>query len=171
LRNIFPARKHRKSSIPFSDYQQNFDPANINGGLIMEEKKSTGFLKIVLIIYAIVCLVYGLAYLIVPDALVKMSGGDPVFHGWLRWSGGILVALGIGSILVVGKPQGQGIYVTTIALGSLLAGLALLFAWITLEEDANAWFTALPTIIVLVLTGLLWWSRQQAKDVLYPKTE
>lgn len=137
----------------------------------MAEKNNTGFLKNVIIIYAVVCLVYGLAYLIVPDALVKMSGGDPVFHGWLRWSGGILIALGIGSILVAGNPKGQGIFVTTIALGGLLAGLALLFAWITIEEDANTWFTALPTIIVLALTCLLWLSRQQAKDVLYPKTE
>jgi hypothetical protein len=137
----------------------------------MAEKTNTGFLKIVLIIYAIVCLVYGLAYFLVPDALVKMSGGDPVFHGWLRWSGGILIALGIGTLLVSGNPKGQGIFVTTIALGSLLAGLALLFAWITLTEDANVWFTAMPTIVVLALTCLLWWSRQQAKDVLYPKTE
>jgi hypothetical protein len=137
----------------------------------MAEKNNTGFLKIVLIIFAIVCLVYGLGYLIVPDALVNLSGGAPVFHGWLRWSGGILIALGIGSILVTGKPKGQGIYVTTMALGSLLAGLALLFAWITIEEGANVWFTALPAIIVLVLTCLLWWGRQQAKDVLYPKTE
>ena len=137
----------------------------------MAEKNNTRFLKIVLIIYAVVCLVYGLAYLIFPDALVKMSGGDPVFHGWLRWSGGILIALGIGSILVAGNPKGQGIFVTTIALGGLLAGLALLFAWITIEEDANTWFTALPTIIVLALTCLLWLSRQQAKEVLYPNTE
>lgn len=137
----------------------------------MAEKNNTGFLKIVLIIFAIVCLVYGLGYLIVPDALVNLSGGAPVFHGWLRWSGGILIALGIGSILVTGNPKGQGVYVTTMALGSLLAGLALLFAWITIEEGANVWFTALPAIIVLVLTCLLWWGRQQAKDILYPKTE
>lgn len=136
----------------------------------MAEKNNTGLLKIVLFIYAIVCLVYGLAYMIVPDALVKMSGGDPVFHGWLRWSGGILIALGIGSLLVVGKPKGQGIFITTIALGGLLAGLALLSAWITAEEGTNKWFPALPTIIVLALACLLWWSRQQAKDVLYPKT-
>lgn len=137
----------------------------------MAEKNNTGLLKIVLIIYAIVCLVYGLAYLIVPDSLVNLSGGDPVFHGWLRWSGGILIALGIGSILVFLNPKGQGIFVTTIALGSLLAGLALLLAWLSLTEEVNTWFTALPTIIVLGLSGLLWWSRQQAKDVLYPKTE
>lgn len=137
----------------------------------MAEKNNTGFLKVILIIYAIVCLVYGLGYLIVPDVLVNMSGGDPVFHGWLRWSGGILIALGIGSLLVARKPKGEGIFVTTIVLGSVLAGLALLLAWITAEEGTNKWFPAVPTIIVLVLACLLWWGRQQAKDVLYPKSE
>ncbi len=149
----------------------NFDPANINGGLIMAEKSNTGLLKTVLIIYAIVCLVYGLGYLIIPDSVVKLSGGDPIFHGWLRWSGGILVALGIGSILIFSNPKGQGIFVTTMALGCLLAGIGLVIAWITLTEEANAWFTILPTIVVLALAILLWWGRQQAKDVLYPKTE
>lgn len=136
----------------------------------MAEKNNTGFLKIVLIIYAIVCLVYGLAYFFVPDSLVNMSGGDPVYHGWLRWSGGILIALGIGSILVLINPKGQGIFVTTMAIGCLLAGLALLLAWITITEEVNTWFTALPTIIVLGLAVLLGWSRQQAKDILYPET-
>lgn len=132
----------------------------------MAENKNSLLLKIVLVIYAVVSLVYGLAYFIVPDCLVNLSGGDPVFHGWLRWSGGTLIALGIGAIMVLIKPKNQGIFVTTIAIGTLLAGLALLYAWITIEEGAKVWFTALPTIIVLVLSGLLWWSRQQAKDIL-----
>ncbi|UCG28792.1 MAG: hypothetical protein JSV24_05385 [Bacteroidales bacterium] len=137
----------------------------------MEKNNGTGFLKVVVLIYAIVCLVYGIGYFFAPNFLVEMSGGEPVFHGWLRWSGGVLIALGFGSILVFLKPKNQGIFITTIALGCLLAGIALLWAWLTLEEGVNAWFTALPTIIVLALSGLLWWSRQQAKDILYPGTE
>jgi hypothetical protein len=135
----------------------------------MSENNNSGILKIVLIIYAVVCIVYGLGYLLFPDLLVDLSGGEPVFHGWLRWAGGILIALGIGAILVYLKPGGQGIFVTTIALGCSLAGLALVWAWISIEEGANAWFTALPSIVVLALAGLLWWSRQSAKKILYPE--
>ena len=132
----------------------------------MEENKNYLLLKTALLIYAVVCIVYGIGYLIFPDFLVKLSGGEPVFHGWLRWAGGTLIAFGIGAIMVFQKPKNQGIFVTTIALGTLLAGLALLYGWITLEEGANVWFTALPTIVVLVLSCLLWWTRQQAKDIL-----
>ena len=135
----------------------------------MAEKSNSGILKIALLIYAIVCLIYGLGFLIVPNSLVELSGGEPVFHGWLRWSGGVIIALGIGAILTYLKPKGQGIFVTTIAIGALLAGCAMLWAWINIEEGANVWFTAMPTIVLLVLSGLLWWSRQTAKKILYPE--
>ena len=133
----------------------------------MAENNNSGFLKIVLLIYAIVCFVYGLGFFFAPDTLVSMSGGEPIYHGWLRWPGGVLVALGIGTILVYIKPKNQGIFVTTIAWGNLFAGIALVWAWFTIEEGSNVWFTALPSIILLVLSGLLWWSRQQSKDILY----
>ena len=135
----------------------------------MAEKSNSGILKIALLIYAVVCLIYGLGFFIVPDSLVELSGSEPVFHGWLRWSGGVIIALGIGAILTYLKPKGQGIFVTTIAVGALLAGLAMLWAWINIEEGANVWFTALPTIVLLALSGLLWWSRQEAKNILYPE--
>ncbi len=135
----------------------------------MTENKNAGFLKIVLIIYAVVSLFYGLGYLFIPNCLVQMSGGQPVFHGWLRWSGGVLVALGAGAILAYLNPQNQGVFVTTVALGSTLCGLALLWAWICPEKGAKIWFVALPTIIVLVLAILFWWSRAKAKEILYPK--
>lgn len=132
----------------------------------MAENKNPLFLKIVILIYAVVALVYGLCFFFVPDFLVNMSGGEPVFHGWLRWAGGLCIAVGIGSLMVMRKPKNQGIFVTTIALGTLLTGLGLLYAWINLEEGANVMFTAMPTILLLVISGLLWWGRQNAKDIL-----
>ena len=137
----------------------------------MTENKNSGLLKIALIIFTVVCLIYGIGYLFVPDFLVNMSGGEPVFHGWLRWSGGVLIALGVGAILVYLNPQHQGIFVITITLGCLLSALGLLWAWIKLEEGANAWFTALPAIILVALAILLWFGRVNAKEILYPKKD
>jgi hypothetical protein len=132
----------------------------------MAENENPLFLKIVILIYAVVALVYGLCFFFVPDFLINMSGGEPVFHGWLRWAGGLCIAIGIGSLMVMRKPENQGIFVTTIAIGTFLTGLGLLYAWINLEEGANVMFTAMPTILMLVISGLLWWGRQNAKDIL-----
>ena len=137
----------------------------------MAENKNPVLLKIALIIFIIVALVYGFCYFFIPDALVKLSGSEPVFHGWLRWSGGVLIALGVGAILVLLKPEKQDPFMVTISLGCLLTGLALIYAWITAEEGASIWFTALPAILTLLISALLWWSRYQARDILCPKKE
>ena len=137
----------------------------------MAESKNVGFLKVVLIIFAVISIVYGIGYFLFPNFLVNLSGDTPVFHGWLRWSGGVLIALGVGAILVYLNPQNQGIFVTTMVLGSLLIGMALLWAWITVEEETNVWFTALPTVLGFVLAILLWLSRARAKDILYPRKD
>jgi hypothetical protein len=135
----------------------------------MAENKNPILLKIALIIFAIVAFVYGLCYFIIPEALVNLSGSEPVFHGWLRWSGGVLIALGVGTILVLRNPEKQDPFVITVAIGSLLSGLALVFAWITAGEEANIWFTALPAILILVISALLWWGRYQARSILCPE--
>jgi len=138
----------------------------------MAENNNPAFLKIVLIIFAIVSFVYGITFFFAPDYMVSISGtSEEVFHGWLRWPGGLEIAMGIGAILVFLKPENQGIIVTTMALGCLFIGAALLWAWCTLEEGSNVWFTAAPTIISFGLSVLLWWSRQSAKDILYKKAD
>lgn len=136
----------------------------------MANGKNPTFLKVVLVITAIVNAVYGIGYFFAPDFLVNLSGGDPVFHGWLRWSGGVLIALAVGSVMVALKPKNQCAFVTTVALGSLLIGIALVWAWITIDVG-KVWFTALPAILALLISLLLWWSRQQAKDILRLKDE
>jgi len=118
------------------------------------------------VIYAIVVLVYGLGFFFIPGVVANIAGGNPVDSGWLRWPGGILIAFGIGALLVRRDPAKQGVFVLSISLGTLLSGLALLYSWIVHEYSAGMWFIAVATIVVLVLSALLWWSRQKAKGVL-----
>jgi hypothetical protein len=131
----------------------------------MAKQQGATMLKVVLVIYAIVVLVYGLSFLFIPGVLTDMAAGNPVDYGWLRWPGGVLVALGIGALVVMRKPAKQGVFVTTIALACSLAGLAMLYSWIT-EYGGATWFIAVPTIIILVLAVLLWWSRIRARTIL-----
>ena len=132
----------------------------------MTQNNSTKMLRVALLISAIVSLVYGLGFFLIPGILVTISKGNPVDFGWLRWPGGILFSLGIGALLASRNVAKQGVFVTTISLGYLFAGLGLLYSWLLNEYSAATWFIALPTIVVLVVSALLWWGRQGAKDIL-----
>jgi len=132
----------------------------------MAQNDDVKVLKVTLIIGAVLAFVYGFGFLFVPGILVKLSGGNPVDFGWLRWSGGVMIGLGIGCLMVSSKPEKQGIFVTSMALVALLAGLGDLYSWIMQEYSGATWFTALPTCFLLVLFGLLWWGRGKAKGIL-----
>ena len=132
----------------------------------MAQDDNVKTLKVALIVSAVISFVYGFGFLFVPGLLVSLSGGNPVEFGWIRWPGGVIIALGIGCLMVYSKPEKQGIFVTTMALSTLFAGLAMLYSWIIQEGSGAIWFTALPTCILLVLSGLLWWGRGQAKGIL-----
>ena len=132
----------------------------------MAQDDNVKILKVTLIIGAVLAFVYGFGFLFVPGILVKLSGGNPVDFGWLRWSGGVIIALGIGCLMVSSKPEKQGIFVTSMALTALFAGLGNMYSWIMQEGSGATWFTALPTCFFLVLSGLLWWGRGQAKGIL-----
>jgi hypothetical protein len=132
----------------------------------MAQNDNVKVLKVTLIILAVISFVYGFCFLFVPGLLVSLSKGNPVELGWLRWPGGVIIALGIGSLMVSSKPEKQGIFVTSAALSTLFSGLGMLYSWIMKEGSGAIWFTALPTCILLALSGLLWWGRGQAKGIL-----
>ena len=132
----------------------------------MAKNDNAKTLKLALMLAAIVSLVYGLAYLLIPSSLVKLSGGNPVEASWMRWSGGVIIAWAIGSLMVYSKPEKQNIFVTYFALAHLLSGLALLYSWIMQEYSGATWFIAIPTLLLLILAVLLFWGRNQAKEIL-----
>jgi len=133
---------------------------------MMAQNDDVKVLKFALMIAAIVSLVYGLGFLFIPGTLVKLSGGNLVEGGWLRWPGGVIIAWAIGSLIVYGKPEKQNIFVTYLALAHLLSGLGLLYSWIMQEYSGATWFVVIPTCILLILSALLFWGRNQAKGIL-----
>lgn len=132
----------------------------------MAQENSSAVLKAALIIYAVVALVYGIGFLIVPEVWVRMSEGAPVDFGWLRWSGGVIMAFGIASIMVYRKPEKQGPFVFAIALATLLSGIGMLISLIFQEYSGTTMFIVIPIVLMFVISGLLWWGRQQARGVL-----
>ncbi len=132
----------------------------------MAQDDNVKILKVALIVSAVIAFVYGFGFLFVPGILVGLSRANPVEFSWLRWMGGVVIALGIGALMVSSKPEKQGIFVTSMALATLFAGLGNLYSWIMQEYSGATWFTALPTCFLLVLSALLWWGRGQAKGIL-----
>jgi len=130
----------------------------------MAQNEKSIVLKVSLIVFAVLTLVYGIGYLFFPQKLVELSGSEACASGWLRWSGGVLISLGIGSILAFRNSEKQDILILTFAMGTLFSGLALLYN-LFFEISGNTWFTVLPAIITLISSALLWWGRFQAKDI------
>ena len=127
--------------------------------------KNLQLLKITLVVYGVVGIIYGVLFLIVPQLLVNASGSEPVPSGWLRWSGGILVALGVGSFLALKNLTNQETLVLTFALVTLLCGLALLYSLI-FENVTNAWFTIIPVVLNLLISVFFWlsWKKLTTKQ-------
>lgn len=133
----------------------------------MSEKKHQ-LLKISLVLSAIILLGYGVNYMFFPESQIKMSGGEPIPFFWINWFGGVMLALGIGCILVLRKPVKQGIFVTTVCLGSIITALALYHQYIFLFDDSYNMLNALiPAIVLTVMAFLLFLSLRQSKDILW----
>ena len=134
-------------------------------------ENNTGLLKFTLLLFAAVCLGWGFCYVVIPDQLVEFSGAPPVFHGWLRWSCAVIIALGVGAILVYRNPRSQWIFVTALSLGCLLSSLCLFWSMVDVIRMGTVghwWFSASAAIPLLIMAVLFWIARSQAKDVLYP---
>ncbi|MCK5705763.1 MAG: hypothetical protein KAI29_31655 [Cyclobacteriaceae bacterium] len=133
----------------------------------MAEKKNQ-LLKITLVLYSIMTLAYGVNYLFFTEFQIEITGGEPILAGWIRWIGGVLLALGIGSIMIFRNPVKQGIFVTSLCIGSLLVGLALLYEVLFIMDDSfNMLSTLIPAIVMLIISILFLLSLRQSKEILW----
>jgi uncharacterized protein YjeT (DUF2065 family) len=136
----------------------------------MAENKNFQLLKVAMILLAVVTLVNGLVYLFIPEIYIKLTGSEPIPPAWIRWSGGILISLGIGAIMVFRNPEKQGIFVIMSAIGTLIVGLTGLYE-VFFESVGIIWYSLPPAIVNLILSTLLWISLKQAKAVLWSSEE
>jgi len=125
-----------------------------------------GILKWSLRIYGIIAVIYGLVFLLFPGGYIAFSGADPVAFGWLRWPGGTLLGLGVGTVLLSRDPSRQSLFVTTVAMVASLIGLALLYTLIAGEYTLRVQSLVIPIVLNLTAAGMLWWSRSRNKEAL-----
>ena len=133
----------------------------------MSEKKNQ-LLKISLVLSAIILLVYGVVYLFFPEFQIKMTGGEQIPWFWINWFGGLMLAIGVGCILVIRNPVKQGIFVTTMCIAGIVTALALyhqvIFSW---DNSYNMLNTLIPAIILTINAILLLLSLRQSKEILW----
>ena len=133
----------------------------------MAEKKNQ-LLRITALLYALIAFLYGINYLIFPELQMKMSGTVMIHPAWIRWFGGAIIALGYGSFRIYRNPVKQGIFVTTLCLGTLLVGLGLLydpiFNW---DSSFKLLEQVIPAIVMLVISILFWISLRKSKEILW----
>ena len=130
----------------------------------MAQADKSVMLRVVLIVFAVACFVYGIVFLFVPHVWENLNGGDLVDYGWLRWPGGFLVALGIGAVMIARKPENQGTFIFILALADLLGGLGILYSLIMQEYTGTFTFILVPTVLMLVIAGLMFWGLGRAID-------
>jgi ABC-type Fe3+-siderophore transport system permease subunit len=118
-------------------------------------------------LYIAANLFYGVSLFFFPNLLWDVSGSsEPLGLGWIRWAGGPLIAMGIVGIRVFRNPAGEGTFITIAALSALFMGLGLLYSKIYDHSISSSWFHMTPCVISLTLFALLFWGRQEAKDIL-----
>ena len=132
----------------------------------MTQTKKLGVLRVALILYAILTLAYGIVYLFLPESYVASTGSEPIPAAWIRWIGGILIALGIAAIMIFRNPSKQGIFIFASAIGTLITGLTDLYS-LFFESVGDPWASLAPAIAILVLSALLWIGLFQAKTILW----
>ena len=133
----------------------------------MSEKKNQ-LLKASLLLFTLISLYYGVIYLLFPEFEINNSGSEPIPPGWVRWFGGIILSLSYGGFRLFRDPTKQGIFVKTIAIGTLLTALALFYSMI-FEYDGigDVLNTLIPAIVLSIISILFWISLRQSKELLW----
>lgn len=116
-------------------------------------------------IWLLDALAFGVFILFAPGFLVETLAEDVAFgYWWIRWSGGVLLGLVVGTWMVIRRPRGNGTFVLASGLAAFLAGVGLVWGYLADEYGGAAWFLWLTFVSSLGVGALLLfaWTRSRA---------
>ena len=89
---------------------------------------------------AIVGVLYGIGFLLMPDSMFQLSGdpGVPTNQGWVRWAGGFVLGTAIGPWLASEGLMKEQPFIAGLAAAFTLSGLALLYSAVSGEYAGAA---------------------------------
>jgi hypothetical protein len=126
-------------------------------------------LNAAMVVYIFVMLLFALPLVIFPQTFFDLIGLEARVAdalGGLRWFGATLLAWAISGILVLARPGGRAIFVTTGALQLTLGALSFLYSWSVSEYEWSSWYHVIATLVLGASAAYLWWARVAARRVL-----
>ena len=108
---------------------------------------------------AIVGVIYGTGFLLMPYFMFQLSGdpGAPTNAGWVRWAGGFVLGIAIGPWLASEGWVKEQPFIAGLAVAYTLSAIALLYSFVSGEYGGAAWFIWMPIVILAVLAPTMWW--------------
>lgn len=125
-------------------------------------------------VYIAVNLVFALPLLFFPQSFFDLIDLDDRVAddlGGLRWVGAVLLAWVISGLVVLARPEGRAIFVTTGAFQLSLAALAFLYSWSVDEYRWSTWYQVVSTAILAVGSLYLWWARFRGRALFRSRVE
>jgi len=147
-------------------------PAEAGGGAAAPTKpkrEPASLLNSAMVVYVFINLMFALPLLIAPTAFFDLIGIRSTVSddlGGLRWVGAVLLAWAISGILVLARPEGRAIFVTTGALQLTLAAATFVYSWSISEYEWSSWYHVAATAVLAVGGTFMWWARLRARSVL-----
>ena len=125
----------------------------------MAKQLNTDAANLALRAAAIVGVIYGIGFLLMPYFMLQLSGdpGAPTNSGWVRWAGGFVLGIAIGPWLASEGWVKEQPFIAGLAAAYTLSGLALLYSVVSGEYAGAAWFIWMPIAILAVLASTMWW--------------
>ena len=125
----------------------------------MAKQLNTDAANLALRAAAIVGVIYGIGFLLMPYFILQLSGdpGAPTNSGWVRWAGGFVLGIAIGPWLASEGWVKEQPFIAGLAAAYTLSVLALLYSVVSGEYAGAAWFIWMPIVILAVLASTMWW--------------
>jgi hypothetical protein len=132
-----------------------------------------GTLGVALLVYAAVNGVSGLLIAFLPRLFWDTIGGASGDLGRAldstRFAGGALIALAIGALLVLRRPDGQHTLVTVFALEATFVAAGLATNVLVDDTVTHVAFDWVMLLGCAAVAGYLWWARVKARKILKPR--
>ncbi len=133
------------------------------------KRDAASVLTSAMVVYVFVNLLFSLPLLIAPVSFFDAIGLSKIEAnalGGLRWVGAVLLAWAVAGILVLARPGGRAIFVTTGALQLTFGALAFVYSWSISEYEWSLWYHLVATLILVAGAGYMSWARLRGRSVL-----